>query len=144
MPWHSAGEGSCQPQEIMPISFQNEESAMNLKTLSAMALTTMLMLTSASAAQSANCGYSFLRKLQQQAYNLQRISSECSRVTSGNSNNIAQMCRACRGTTLQILSLDRLMRNHRSCIQDAEGRKLLYELSQARSQLNFVRRGCGF
>jgi hypothetical protein len=115
--------------------------AMNLKFIAAFAFSLVVLVGSA---QAANCNLSTLRKVVGQAQNLEQGSRACDRATSGSTPDIAQMCRACRGPILQILSIERTMRRQPGCFQDYEGRKLMSELAKARGQLNFVRRGCGF
>ena len=89
----------------------------------------------------AACSQAFFRTVINQTNAMERGSHKCIRVLNSKRLDATQMCRICGPTFRQIIAFERTIRRNRSCFNLTK--KLQREMTTLRSNLMFLKRGCG-
>ena len=89
----------------------------------------------------AACSQALYRTVINQTNAIERGSHRCMRVLNSKRLDATQMCRICGPTFRQLIVLERTIRQNRSCFHLPK--KLQREMTALRSNLMFLKRGCG-
>jgi hypothetical protein len=109
------------------------------------AATLGFLTLTAGIAEARVCSINYYLSIVNQANSLQGPLRRCDRLLKRRNVNIAKMCGVCGPTFRRVASLERTLRNNRSCFAgDARAQRAIRQLSSVRAELAFIRRGCGY
>jgi hypothetical protein len=101
----------------------------------------LLVLLAVPQPATAACSQALYRTVTSQTNAVQRGSHKCLRVLNSKRLDATQMCRICGPTFRQLIVLERTIRQNKSCFNLTK--KLQREMTTLRSNLAFLKRGCG-
>lgn len=102
------------------------------------------LLVGAQGAQAASCSESYYRSVLSILDKLDVAMRKCGKAQKKRNASIDQICSACKPSVLLLSQLDRKVSSRKSCFADKKSKRFVAALANLRSEVRFMRRGCGY